>query len=85
MINIDRCLCHDRTFASLKEISDSHGVSDLETLQKIVPFGNNCQLCHPYVRVMLRSGQVVFNQVLTDSALEEIDVDVDIKPKEEID
>lgn len=66
MPRIDRCICYNRTFAELKDIADRHDLHELGELQQRVEFGKNCCLCHPYVREMLRSGQVVFTKILTD-------------------
>jgi len=69
-ICIDRCLCFNRTFADLQkhaqEMNPTQGVISLEELQKQVVFGLKCKLCHPYVRRMLRTGETVFHQILTD-------------------
>lgn len=65
-MHIDRCYCFEKTFAELKDAADAHGVQTVEELQEHAAFGQNCQLCHPYVRRMLRTGQVVFEEVLTE-------------------
>lgn len=69
-ICIDRCLCFNRTFAELQKhaqaLVTSQAAPSLEDLQKQVVFGLKCKLCHPYVRRMLRTGETVFNQILTD-------------------
>lgn len=63
---IDRCYCFQRTFAALKEVAETEGANTIEALQEHVTFGKNCQLCHPYVRRMLRTGEVAFGRVLTE-------------------
>jgi bacterioferritin-associated ferredoxin len=63
--SIDRCICFQRTFAELQEVAQTHGIKRLEVLQEHIPFGGNCGLCHPYVRRMLRTGEVVFQELLT--------------------
>ena len=63
-ISIDRCICFQKTFTELKELAGLHQIEELESLQEIVEFGENCQLCHPYVRKMLENGQTVFNELL---------------------
>lgn len=65
-ICIDRCLCFQKTFRELRVIAKLHEIEALEALQKKVEFGKNCQLCHPYVRRMLKSGETVFNEVLRE-------------------
>lgn len=64
-MEIDRCYCYDQTFAELKAVAENTGASSIEALQEHVTFGENCQLCHPYVNCMLRTGQTVFHEVLT--------------------
>ncbi len=69
-MEIDRCYCYEQTFADLKAVADDTGAESVEALQAHVTFGKNCQLCHPYVRQMLRTGQTVFHEVLEDSESE---------------
>ena len=40
------------------------GADSVAALQDEVTFGQNCQLCHPYVRRMLRTGEVAFDEVI---------------------
>lgn len=61
---IDRCYCYQQTFADLKAVADATGASTVEGLQQHVTFGENCELCHPYVRCMLDTGQTTFEEVL---------------------
>lgn len=63
-IRVDRCLCHSVTFEHLKEVADSKGIVEVTDLQNIVPFGTNCGLCRPYVRQMLRTGEVIFDYLI---------------------
>jgi len=65
-MTIDRCYCYEQTFADLKAVADDTGVDSVTALQKHVTFGENCQLCHPYVRRMLATGETVFHEVLED-------------------
>ncbi len=57
-MGVDRCVCHDVTFAELRELVDA-GVTDLEGLARHTGCGTGCGLCVPYIRVMLRTGQTV--------------------------
>ncbi len=66
-MTIDRCLCYDVRFADLKETADATGAETVAALQAHVTFGQNCQLCHPYVRRMLRTGEVVFHEVVEEA------------------
>ena len=63
-MNIDRCYCYDQTFDDLKDGAEDTGAASLEALQAHVTFGENCQLCHPYVRRMLHTGKTVFHEVV---------------------
>jgi bacterioferritin-associated ferredoxin len=63
---IDRCYCFDVRLIDLKEIAGECGAGTVEELQAEVTFGEQCHLCHPYVRRMLRTGEVVFREVIED-------------------
>jgi bacterioferritin-associated ferredoxin len=65
-MNINRCYCYDETFADLKAAAEETGADSISALQTHVTFGENCQLCHPYVRRMLNTGDTVFHEVLED-------------------
>ena len=64
---ITRCICFSQSFEELKRIAKRHNVHTLAELQKHVRFGENCMLCHPYVKAMLRTGQTEFKEILLDS------------------
>jgi bacterioferritin-associated ferredoxin len=72
-MNVDRCYCYQKTFADLKAIADETGADSIEALQAHVTFGENCQLCHPYVRRMLDTGEIVFHEVIEAEATEDPD------------
>jgi len=63
-MNIDRCYCYDQTFADLNEVAEETGAASVEALQEHVTFGENCQLCHPYVRRMLETGETCFHEIV---------------------
>lgn len=65
-MKIDRCICFDRTFEALKDVADSESATSVEVLQKHIQFGEQCELCHPYVRRMLRTGETWFGHIITD-------------------
>ncbi|MBX3388307.1 MAG: (2Fe-2S)-binding protein [Phycisphaeraceae bacterium] len=52
---VDRCICHDVTFAELKRLAEN-GVRDLDELSKRTGCGTGCGMCIPYIRVMLATG-----------------------------
>jgi hypothetical protein len=65
-ICVDRCVCFDRSFDELSAIARTCGATSLEALQEETEFGLACRICNPYVRRMLRTGQTVFEELLTD-------------------
>ena len=66
-MTIDRCYCFGRTFASLAEVAAEADAETVPELQDHALFGQKCQLCHPYVRRMLRTGQTVFREIVTEA------------------
>ena len=66
-MTIDRCYCFNKTFAHLKEVAVATGGASVAALQSDVEFGQRCQLCHPYVRRMLRTGEVIFHEIVTEA------------------
>jgi BFD-like [2Fe-2S] binding domain len=65
-MKIDRCVCFERPLFELKDIARETSSTNIEDLQKHVEFGMRCQLCHPYVRRMLRTGETEFGEILTE-------------------
>jgi bacterioferritin-associated ferredoxin len=63
-MRIDRCICHEVTFAELHRHAQADGATFAD-LQRDFRCGTGCGLCAPYVRRMLRTGQVVFTQIVT--------------------
>ncbi|MDX1419223.1 MAG: (2Fe-2S)-binding protein [Rubricoccaceae bacterium] len=66
-VRIDRCSCFGRTFAALKRVAEATGARTVPALQEHVAFGQQCALCHPYVRRMLRTGETVFREIVTEA------------------
>ncbi|MDX1532427.1 MAG: (2Fe-2S)-binding protein [Rhodothermales bacterium] len=66
-VRIDRCVCFQTPFAELKRVAEATGARTVAELQEHATFGQNCRLCHPYVRRMLRTGETVFREVVTDA------------------
>ena len=66
-VRIDRCYCFGRTFAELKATAGATGAQTVAELQAHVVFGRRCRLCHPYVRRMLRTGETVFHEIVTEA------------------
>lgn len=68
---IDRCYCYQQSFEDLKEIAEATGADSVAALQAHVTFGENCQLCHPYVRRMLETGETVFHEIIEGGAADD--------------
>lgn len=56
---VDRCVCVNKTFEDLKQISKRHGYS-LDELRDETGCCSGCTSCEPYVRLMLKTGRTVF-------------------------
>lgn len=54
---VDRCVCHQVTFADLIRLHRETGAS-LEQLQQLTHCGTSCGMCLPYIRVALATGRV---------------------------
>ena len=65
-LGIDRCFCFAKPFADLQAVAEATGAETVAELQEHALFGQKCALCHPYVRRMLRTGETVFSDVVTD-------------------
>lgn len=65
-LRIDRCVCYDVRFANLREVADRTDARSIAALQRHVEFGRACRLCHPYVRRMLETGEVVFREIVQE-------------------
>lgn len=57
---VDRCVCFNVTFAEMQAVAQAEGLCSRAQLLDRVEFGRNCQMCHPYVDEMLRTGEVRF-------------------------
>jgi len=62
---ITRCVCLHAPFTSLLPLARERGW-DLEALVEATGCGDQCGLCRPYLREMLRSGTTEFHEILTD-------------------
>jgi len=65
-IRIDCCLCYKKSFAEILEHARQTGSQTITELQEGIDFGGKCGLCLPYVRRMLKTGETVFFQVISD-------------------
>lgn len=63
MLRVDRCICHGVTFEEVVRAARADGLS-LAQLEDRLGCGTGCGLCRPYLRRALRTGQVVFHQIV---------------------
>ena len=66
-INIDRCVCYETTFAAIKAwaITQPKPITRSD-VQIEFGCGGGCKLCQPYITCTLRTGQVVFHEILLE-------------------
>lgn len=70
-MKVDRCVCFQVPFRSLAAFAvplpcpESELSARMGMLCEKSPFGRGCQMCLPYVRRMLRTGQTVFFQAIS--------------------
>lgn len=57
---VDRCVCFDKTFAEMKEVIDAEGITTFEELKKRLTFAENCNICVPYVELVIKTGKTSF-------------------------
>ena len=57
---VTRCICHNRTFAEIKDLMKQHDVTTFEEVLAREWCGGNCGLCRPYVAQMIQSGDTSF-------------------------
>lgn len=62
-LSIDRCVCRRTLFADLLPMAREAGWGLAEVRQE-TGCGDQCGLCLPYLRQMLRHGTTVFHSVL---------------------
>ena len=56
---VDRCICHNITFARLKEHSQRCGL-EFHALSILTGCSTNCGMCKPYILQMIATGQTAF-------------------------
>ncbi len=65
-LRIDRCACFEVPFRELRKVSRQRKCASVEQLKEHVAFGQQCGLCLPYVRRMLRTGETVFSEIIIE-------------------
>ena len=71
-ICIDRCLCFQQSFQTLKAIAQRHQCQTLQELANYVDCGKKCGLCRPYIERMLVTGETIFHEIITAPAPSEL-------------
>lgn len=56
---VDRCVCINVTFESLRTLREERGLS-LEELKEQTGCCSGCAMCEPYIRTMLKTGRTSF-------------------------
>jgi bacterioferritin-associated ferredoxin len=69
MLHIDRCVCVDCTFAEMRSLAERKKL-DFKGISRETNCGMGCGLCIPYIKMMLRTGQTVFDEMLTEADVE---------------
>lgn len=65
MIRIDRCVCTGQTFATLCQRAKGSGWTFEQTCEQ-TDASQHCTMCRPYLRAALKTGQVVFSEIMHD-------------------
>ncbi len=60
MAQVTKCICHDSSFEMLKEYAKKNKIDSVETLQDHGMCSCGCQMCRPYVKMMLETGKTEF-------------------------
>jgi bacterioferritin-associated ferredoxin len=64
-VTVSRCLCRETPFARLLPLARERGWA-LDDLIRETGCGGGCGLCRPYLRRMLRTGETVFHELLSE-------------------
>ena len=64
---VDRCICRNLSFSALLPRARSADWSLLDLMSE-TGAGAQCGLCRPYLRRMLRTGETVFHELLSEDA-----------------
>lgn len=67
---VDRCVCHDITFAELLRRARDAEIG-FDELQQQTGCATGCALCEPYIRLALKTGRSTF-PVLDETAIKRL-------------
>ena len=68
-ICVNSCVCYQKNFVDILEHARQNEGLSLTDLQQEIEFGKKCGLCLPYVQRMLKTGETVFYQLISDDLL----------------
>lgn len=63
-MTIDRCVCFNVRFDTIKAEARASGAETVPALQEEIDFGRDCERCHPYIRRMLETGETTFSEII---------------------
>lgn len=58
--NVQKCICHNKDFTEIKKYAERHGIETIDELQERHYCSCGCQMCAPYVELMLKTGRTSF-------------------------
>lgn len=64
-LEIDRCVCHDLRFSEVQAQLGGRPTT-LDAIARRFGCGASCGTCRPYLARMLRTGETVFHEIITD-------------------
>ena len=65
-VRVDGCICRSTPFEDLLPRARAHGWT-LDDIMRETGCGAQCGLCRPYLQRMLRTGQTIFHELLTEN------------------
>ena len=57
---VHKCVCHHIEFVNVKEYVQEHNIETVSELQRDEVCSTKCQMCEPYVELMIETGEVEF-------------------------
>jgi len=61
-MKVDRCVCHEITFAEIKRIASEKNLNSVKEIEENRIACTNCKLCIPYVELVLETGETEFDK-----------------------
>lgn len=57
---VERCICHQISFSTVKQIAANNGLKTIEELREKKICSTNCKMCEPYILKMFETGETSF-------------------------